>query len=103
MKAAQRSRSGTTVVELLVVLAILGVVAGVTAVAIHTPRPAAAGGAAATLVDARECAVRTGRTVTVIVADSADVRAATAYPDGRLIVDDRLSIDTRSGRPVDAR
>lgn len=92
---------GNTLVELLVVLAILGVVAGVTGLAFRpvsdTSRVDAV---AAQVATARREAIRTGRSVTVMVSRGDDVFAATAHPDGRVVADTVLAIDPLSGRQI---
>ncbi|HEX2780182.1 MAG TPA: hypothetical protein VHM30_11830 [Gemmatimonadaceae bacterium] len=85
-------------------VAILGVAATVAAISIRAPVAVGAARAAAELIGARERAVRTGKPVTVIVADGGAIRAVTAHPDGRVIAEDgSAAVDIRSGRPVDAR
>ena len=104
MTTGRHPRDGATLVELLVVVAILGVAATVAAISIRAPASVVAAGTAAELTGARGRAVRTGKAVTVIVADSGTIRAVTAHPDGRVIAEDgSAAVDIRSGRPVDAR
>lgn len=95
-----RRRGGSTLVELLVVLAILGVVLGITGLSFRreaaTPTVDAV---RARIADTRRAAVRSGKSVTVIVSgDNGRLLAATAHPDGRVVADSGLGIDRFSGR-----
>jgi prepilin-type N-terminal cleavage/methylation domain-containing protein len=97
-----RRCSGNTLLELLVVLAILGIAAGVTGLSFGrgeaTP---AADSVEARIAEARREAVRSGKSVTVNVSRGGDdVLAATAHPDGRVVADSVLAIDRFSGRRI---
>ncbi len=96
-------------IELIVVLAIMGVMAGVVGLAVaqwDTPAEVRAlDTAQAAIADARRRAVRSGKPVTVAI--SLDTVAplttpllATAFPDGSVIADAALSIDRFTGRAV---
>lgn len=81
-------RRGVTLIELLVTLAILGLVAGVAGLSLGaTPAPVPLDARRAHLADARDAALRTGHPVTVIIADSGAVAYVTALPDGRVLTD----------------
>jgi prepilin-type N-terminal cleavage/methylation domain-containing protein len=81
-------RGGVTLIELLVTLAILGLVAGVAGLSLGaTPVPVRLDARRAHLADARDAALRTGHPVTVIIADSGAVAYVTALPDGRVLTD----------------
>ena len=90
------SSRGHTLVELLVVLAMLGVVGGVAVMAF---RPATAShepghpGAA----EARRRALTTGRPVTFSL-DPDQAALATALPDGRVVADSSTRLDPFTGR-----
>jgi len=89
-RGAQRGvRRGVTLIELLVTLAILGLVAGVTGLSLGAaPVPAVPLDARrAHIADARDSALRTGHPVTVIIADDGMISYATALPDGRVLAD----------------
>lgn len=72
---------GTTLVELLVVLAVLGTALGVAGLGVRALDPPPDAAALVALRDAREQAIRTGRPVTAQVAGTA-LRFA---PDGRAL------------------
>lgn len=96
----QRAR-GSTLVEMLVLLAILGVIAGVTGLSFRRPPNRAAIDAVGTrALDARRKAVRSGRSLTVIVWRDGKPMALTAHADGRVVADTALAIDPLSGRPA---
>jgi type II secretory pathway pseudopilin PulG len=101
-EAGSQSRvTGNTLVELLVVFAILGVVAGVAGLSFRVdPTPAAVDAAGAQVAAARREAIRTGRSVTVVVSRDAHVSVATAHADGSVIADSALSIDRFTGARV---
>ena len=91
------SRAGTTLIELLVALAVLAVVLGVSVVAFQAePPPSAAELRTQRIAELRRRAIETGRP-TAIYVDGAP--AGTAYPDGRVLVPDS-TIEPMSGRPV---
>ena len=88
---------GVTLVELLVVLVLLGVMAGVSAVAVGSLRPPAGWRQAQELARTRAEAIRTGRALTVTTESSATVRF---LPDGRAI---GQGVDLLTGEVLDAR
>jgi prepilin-type N-terminal cleavage/methylation domain-containing protein len=97
-------RRGVTLVELIVVVAILAVVAGVTTLAFRradaNPNiPVWASAIAA----ARRMAIDSARTVTLTVTVGDTVLAATALPDGSIVGDSRLAFDRLTGEAIRAR
>lgn len=93
----RHSRAGVTLVELMVVLAILGVMAGVVGLAARSLRhidPAAA--RSARIAEARRLALETRRPVTLQL-DSG--RRMIAFPDGSVRGDSVLGLDALTGRP----
>jgi prepilin-type N-terminal cleavage/methylation domain-containing protein len=93
---------GVTLVELMVVLALLGVVAGVAGVALQSTSRVPENDALAIVTAARTEALRTGRPVTVEVRLDGRPRAVTAWPDGSVIADESLGVDRLTGRRSDA-
>ena len=90
---------GHTLLELLIVLAILGVVAGVTGLGFRRPADSTlVDSVDARIADARRDAIRSGQSVSVIVMHAGVPVAVTAHPDGRVIADTTLAIDQLSGR-----
>jgi prepilin-type N-terminal cleavage/methylation domain-containing protein len=101
-----RARAGFTLIELIVVIVLLGILAGVGGVAMvrAQSRPGDSEPllrVAARLASARREAIISGRSVTVTIDDTTGVFSATAFPDGRLIVDPTLNavlkVDQLSG------
>lgn len=100
------TRSGVTLVELLVAIAIVGFLAGVVGVAArHAPEPSAADRLVAALAHTRRTAIREGRAVSVEVRIEGDLdgepHAVTALPDGQVIADatlrTKLGLDRLTG------
>lgn len=97
------TRRGSTLVELIVVLALLGVMGAVTVLTLR-PTPVASGDDTAKqqLMEARRAAVRDGRRVTIELMVGDTRHSATAHPDGRVVTTASLGINPLSGRPSDA-
>jgi prepilin-type N-terminal cleavage/methylation domain-containing protein len=88
---------GATLVELMVVLAIIGLVTGMSALAAGGLRPSGATRRAEALGRARATAIRTGRAVTLTDESGATIRF---LPDGRGI---GRAVDPFTGDVLDAR
>lgn len=98
-----RPRAGVTLIELIVVIAIIGMSAGVTALALRRAAPVRGiDMARATVAAARDSALRSGRAVTVSirlpVQTGTTLAFATARPDGRVLADSALAIDPLTGK-----
>jgi len=101
------ARSGVTLVELIVVIALLGISAAITGLALSATRPRAAAEDPAVIAGAaRDSALRSGRAVTVavVIAGAPGRRQLflTAMPDGRVIAERALGIETLTGRAAHA-
>ncbi|HET7586179.1 MAG TPA: prepilin-type N-terminal cleavage/methylation domain-containing protein [Gemmatimonadaceae bacterium] len=91
-------RSGVTLIELIVVLAILGVMAGVVGVAVRGAGEVREVDARmARIQAARSEAIRTGHPVTISIIAADVARAATAMPDGSVVGDPALHVERLSG------
>lgn len=92
------NRRGVTLVELIVVLAIVAVMAGVTTLAFRRAdlgpqvEPWVSAVAAA-----RRTAIDSDRAVPLTVRMGDSVYAATALPDGSIVADARLGVDRLTG------
>ncbi len=93
-----RCRRGTTLVELLVVLCILGVIASVTVLAIRRFDGPSPDDPAAILAESLRAAVDTPRTIFVRVARDGPPLSATILPDGSIVADSTLGADRLTGR-----
>jgi len=94
---------GTTLVELLVVLCILGVIASVTVLAIRRFDSPSPDDPAAILAESLRAAVDTPRTIVVRVAHDGQPLSSTIRPDGTIVADSALDADRLTGRTVHAR
>jgi prepilin-type N-terminal cleavage/methylation domain-containing protein len=102
-RAAAR-RPGTTLPELLVVLVVLAVVAGVTTLALRVEGATGVDESdLARIATARKEALRSGRAIVVALPDSIGGQAATVLPDGSVIADSTVAIDRFTGRARNAR
>jgi Tfp pilus assembly protein FimT len=80
-----------TLAELLVVIVILGIIAGVGVHALHAPaREEAEGRMARSLIAARAEAIKARRPVVVRIEDSSGTSVATALPDGSITTEPTL-------------
>ncbi len=95
-----RTRAGTTLVELLVVLAVLGIgtsIAGLAFQRAHVaPTPASV--MLGRIAAARREAIATGRDVSATVVLDDQLRAVTAHADGSVLADSVPVLDPLSGR-----
>ncbi|HEX5178971.1 MAG TPA: hypothetical protein VFW04_06560, partial [Gemmatimonadaceae bacterium] len=85
-------------VELLVVLVLLSIMAGVVGLGVHSARflPIVDAEHLAA-IQARDSAIRFGHPVSIAIATDSQPSFVTALPDGRLAVDTRLNIDPLTG------
>ena len=96
-------RAGATLLELILVLAILGFMAGI--VGLAAPQAITlvkADSAVASAMELRALAIRSGHAVMGDVSMRSGIVAVTAYPDGRVLADGALRIDPLSGRVTHA-
>lgn len=96
-------RTGVTLLELILVLAILGLMAGI--VGLAAPRIVTitkADSAVARAMELRALAIRSGNVLTGDVATHSGIVTVSAYPDGRVLADSALRIDPLSGRATHA-
>jgi prepilin-type N-terminal cleavage/methylation domain-containing protein len=90
---------GHTLVEVLVVLAILGVIVGVGVVALRPEMKVDGRMAHPSILLARHRAMATGQRATVSYFQSPGIPAtATALPDGRVVADSGSGLDLFTGR-----
>ena len=106
MTAFGHARAGVTLAELIVVIVILGLIAGMAIQGIGRRSNTAATEAGARLerelLSARSTALRTRRPVVVTIADSTGATSVTALPDGSVIGDSVLLRDRLTGKRRDS-
>ncbi len=98
-RAKVRARGGFTLIELMVVLAILGVMAGVVGLAVRPSEPDPEAERAAQIADARRRALETRRPVMLDVVQGDSTWRMVALPDGSVRADSALGLDALTGRP----
>jgi general secretion pathway protein H len=98
--ALRVGRAGATLVELLVVLAILGIAAGVVGLAhARLEAPDAESERAARVAAARREALETRRPVRLTLETDEGPAVLTLYPDGTARGDTAFRVDPLTGRP----
>lgn len=101
--APRRLRRGTTLIELLVTLAILGIIAGVTVLAVRQmdrPRPT---DPRTILADTLRAVLASGRPAIVRVITDSGPASAVVRADGSIIADSLLDVDRFTGASNHAR
>ena len=96
-------RGGFTLVELLVTLAIIGVVMSIVALAFRAPVAAPADDSFAQALAARRRALNEGRIVTLDIVTDSGVIGVSAHPDGRIVADPRLRVSRNDVAPPPSR
>jgi prepilin-type N-terminal cleavage/methylation domain-containing protein len=97
------NRTGATLLELIVVIAIISIIAGVVGLGMAARKPMSSGDRLQSrIAAARHDAVATGHPVTIVLDAEGGPRPATAYPDGRVLTDAVANIDPMTGRPTRA-
>jgi prepilin-type N-terminal cleavage/methylation domain-containing protein len=97
------ARRGMTLVELLVTIAILGVLGTMVTLAFRIferPRP---DDPQQMLTDSVHAAIATGRSITFAVDVSGRRQSATALPDGSVVADSGFLYERLSGRRTDSK
>jgi Tfp pilus assembly protein PilE len=97
-----RDRSGTTLLELCVTIAIISVAASVVALAARRISAPSLQDAGARIVRARRKAMATNQPVLLQITRNDSVFAVAALPDGEIVADTSLHLDRLSGRNHDA-
>jgi hypothetical protein len=96
-------RPGSTLIEMIVTLAVMAVVASVVVVAARPAPRSADAEHRAILDDAARRALRLREPVTVAVAIDGRLSRATFFPDGSAVSDSNLRLDRLAGGLVHAR
>lgn len=92
------SRYGVTLVELMVVLVVLALAAGVVGLTLRTARPIEREDPVKIAIEhARDSAILIGHAITITMPGSMSHLPVTAFPDGRVEADHSLGLDELSG------
>ncbi|HKS04931.1 MAG TPA: type II secretion system protein [Gemmatimonadaceae bacterium] len=86
------ARTAFTLVEVMITVAIIGVIASVVTLAFRVPPADTRDDAIAQALRARRVALTEGRAVTIDVLTDSGVVAVTAHPDGRIVADPLIRI-----------
>ena len=97
------TRRGTTLLELLVVLCVLGVLAAVTVLAARRFDRPAADDPATIIAESLRVAVDAPRAIVVRVVREGRPLSATIHADGGVVADSALEMDRFTGRSLHAR
>jgi prepilin-type N-terminal cleavage/methylation domain-containing protein len=99
LNRGQASTAGSTLIELIVVLAIMGIMAGVVALSFRGAGEREKDTPKTRIAAARREALEKRHAVSVTIAVGDSLRELTAFPDGRVVGDTLLGIDPLTGRP----
>lgn len=103
MIRARGGRPGMTLLELLIVLALMGILAGVAAMAARRVAPIDHTDPLVMVEDSLRRAVAEARAIAIDVVMDGKPASATANPDGSVVADSAFGIDRFSGTPAHAR
>lgn len=107
MRNTRSRMTGTTLIELIVVLAIIGLTFGIVGIAMRDRRPVGRvvdgpSQLREALARGRRASLQSGKRVVVTIGDSGNRHTATAWPDGRVVGDSAINaitgLDPLSGR-----
>jgi prepilin-type N-terminal cleavage/methylation domain-containing protein len=97
------TRRGSTLIEMLVTLALLGILASVTTLAIRRITPPAPDDPMTVIADTINAVMRSGQPATLQFVVNGHPAFATLNPDGSIIADTALHVDRFTGRSTRAR
>jgi prepilin-type N-terminal cleavage/methylation domain-containing protein len=93
------STVGSTLLELIVALAVLGILLAVTTIVLRPEASAGPGGGLQRAARARERALESGHPVGDTFTIAGRAGFLVALPDGRVVADTMLHLDPATGRP----
>lgn len=95
-------RRGTTLIEMLVSVVLLGILASVAAPALRRAAAPPIGDVLTVIADSLDVAIASGRTITLQLSVQGRPAFATVNPDGSVIADSAIHVDRLTGRRDDA-
>jgi prepilin-type N-terminal cleavage/methylation domain-containing protein len=98
-----KPRAGTTLVELLVTIVVIGIIASIVVLAVPPDRTPPPTDPLVQIARARTDAIERARAVTISVTIGGRHIDATAFPDGSVITDSVVAVQRLSGRGVSDR
>ncbi len=96
-------RRGTTLIELMITLALLAIIASVATLAIRRVEEPPPEDPVRMLADTLRVVVATGHAATIRLVVEGKPALATILPDGSIVADSSVPIDRLSGAPRNAR
>jgi len=102
MRAHVTPRRGTTLIEMLVSIVLLGIVASIASPALRRAAMPPASDAFTTIAESLDVAIASGRTITLQLSMDSGPAFATVRPDGSVVADSAIHVDRFTGRPNDA-
>jgi prepilin-type N-terminal cleavage/methylation domain-containing protein len=97
------ARTGVTLLELLVTLVILGIIAGVTVLALRRMDPPSPSDPSTILADSLRFALASGRSMSVRVLTDSGPATGSVRADGSIVADSALEVERLTGAPNHAR
>jgi prepilin-type N-terminal cleavage/methylation domain-containing protein len=95
-------RRGTTLIEMLVSIVLLGIVASVATPALRRAAMPPMSDAFTAIAESLDVAIASGRTITLQLSMESGSAFATVRPDGSVVADSAIHVDRFTGRPGDA-
>jgi prepilin-type N-terminal cleavage/methylation domain-containing protein len=95
-------RRGTTLLEMLISVVLLGILASVATPALRRVTAPPAGDAFTAIAESLDVAIASGRTITLEVVVESRPAFATVYPDGSVVADSAIHVDRLTGHRNDA-
>ncbi len=100
MRYERTSRAGTTLLELLVVLVVLGIIMAIAGPSVNAVAHDAPPTPQERIAAARREAIQSGHSTQLVLRDSSGVHVVRVSPDGSALGASSFSIDAASGRPA---
>jgi len=96
------TRRGTTLIEMLISVVLLGILASVATPALRRAAAPPAGDAFTAVAESLDVAIASGRTITLQLLVESRPAFATVYSDGSVVADSAIHVDRLTARRNDA-